>query len=372
MEIYTRDVGATGLVVLDELAEAIQDASRWPDFLKAVVAATGASRGALIALSPRAKGRLWIGEGISELAVEQWHSYFRYIDPRFEATVMPARGEFCVNRGEDLIADEELVKTEFYRDYAAPNQLRWYRALWLRPDAPHASIYGLLVFRGVDESNFEPAAYDLLELTARRLRSHEQIGVANALSRAAGLGDEHSAVFLLNEYGGLVLCNQRASDLIESGAVVDNGKSLAFGNHNASAWLSALISSDGLASNAFGRVARQRESLPGIGSVQFALHPFEQIGSTLSLASARFALTLRPTDAKATPDLARAAYQMYRWTGAELDTVRRLSAGDELPSIAEARDCSVETVRSHLKNAKRKAGVKRQVDLVRLMLALEG
>ncbi len=112
MEIYTRDVGATGLVVLDELAEAIQDANHWPQFLKAVIAATGASRGALVALTPRPKGRLWIADGISDLAAEQWHSYFRYIDPRFEATQMPARGKFCVYRGEDLVSDEELTKAE--------------------------------------------------------------------------------------------------------------------------------------------------------------------------------------------------------------------------------------------------------------------
>ena len=371
MENKKRDPSWVGLEVLEALSSAVEDASLWPQFLNTAMRATGASRGVLTALSSQLRGRLWISQGISDQAADQWYGYFRHIDPKLSAGRLPARGEYAVNCGEDLVPDEVFLQTEFYKDFAAPHQMRWSRTAWLRPDAPHAFTYGLLLFRGVDETNFDEGAVTLLDLVMRRLQSHERIGVANALSRAAGLGDEGAAVFLLNGQGGLVLSNQRAADMISSGSVLDNGKSISFVNPNANAWLSALISDRGLDSKAFGAAARQRESLDGFGSVQFALYPFEQIGSTLSLNTARYALTLKPVEAKAVPDLARAAHQMYRWTSAELDTVRRLSAGDELPSIAVARECSVETVRSHLKNAKRKAGVKRQVDLVRLMIALE-
>lgn len=372
MEIYKRDIGATGLVLLDALDAAISDVEKWPDFLRAMIASTGASSGLIVALSSSTKGRLWITEGIGDQANEQWHSYFRHIDPRFAATVLPQLGEYVVVQGEELVSDEILLETEYYRDFAVPHDLRWLRGAWLRPDAPHASTYGVHLFRGVNESNFDDSAIELLELVVRRMISHERIGVANAISRASGLGDDESAVFLLNAQGALVMSNERGADMIESGVVIDRGGSITFNNHNASAWLGALLSESGIETKAFGAVARQRETLPMIGSVHFSLFPFEHIGSVLSLCSVEYALTLKPVESKAAPDLAKAAYQMYRWTGAELDTVRRLSAGDELPSIARARDCSVETVRSHLKNAKRKAGVKRQVDLVRLMIALEG
>ena len=58
--------------------------------------------------------------------------------------------------------------------------------------------------------------------------------------------------------------------------------------------------------------------------------------------------------------------------GAGKTSVYRGADGYSLPVIAHARDCSLATVRSHLKNAKRKAGVNRQVELGRVMLALEG
>ncbi|MFK7965292.1 MAG: helix-turn-helix transcriptional regulator [Burkholderiaceae bacterium] len=372
MEIYTREIGATGLVVLDALDDAISDASKWPDFLRAIIESTGASSGLIVALSPSAKNRLWIRDGISDQANEQWHSYFKHIDPRFAATVLPQPGDYVVVKGEELVRDEELLQSEYYRDFAVPHNLRWMRGAWLRPNAPHASTYGLHLFRGVSEANFDESASEVLELVIRRMISHERIGVANALSRASGLGEDDTAVFLLNGHGALVMSNDRGAEMIETGAVIDRGRSLTFNNHNASAWLGALLSESGIDTKAYGAVARQRETLPSLGSVHFTLYPFEQIGSVLSLCTVEYALTLKPAESKAAPDLAKAAYQMYRWTGAELDTVRRLSAGDELPNIAQARDCSVETVRSHLKNAKRKAGVKRQVDLVRLMISLEG
>jgi len=372
MEIYKRDIGATGLVVLDALDEAISDVDKWPDFLRAMIASTGATSGLIVALSTSARGRLFITEGISDQANEQWHSYFKHIDPRFAATVLPDPGQYVIVRGEELVSDEILLASEFYRDFAVPHNMRWQRGAWLRPEAPYAATYGLQLFRGVNESNFDESAVELLELVIRRMISNERIGVANAISRASGLGDEESAVFLLNGHGALVMTNERGAEMISAGIVLDRGRSISCNNHNASAWLGALLSDSGIETRAFGNVARQRETLPTLGSVHFALYPFVPIGSVLSLCSVEYALTLRPVDSKAAPDIAKAAYQMYRWTGAELDTVRRLSAGDELPNIARARDCSVETVRSHLKNAKRKAGVKRQVDLVRLMIALEG
>lgn len=371
MEIYPRNIGADGLTVLDDLAEAVQDDRHWPQFLKTVITVTGAERGAFSALSAKSKGRLWIAEGISDDAVEQWHRYFRYIDPRFAAMNLPERGDYAIYRGEDLVSESEFMASEYYRDFALPHGLRWSRSSWLNPNAPHAAMYGLHLFRGSDSAPFSGEATELLDLIMRRLQIQERIAVANALSRAAGLDDEDASVFLLNSNGSLVMSNERGADLLAGGTVIDNGTSLSFSNHIASAWLSALISDKGLDSHAFGAVARQRETLAGLGSVQFALYPFKHIGSTLSLASVRYALILRGAQGHGAADVARAAHQMYRWTGAELDTVRRLSSGDELPHIAVARACSVETVRSHLKNAKRKAGVKRQVDLVRLMLALD-
>ncbi len=371
MENKDKEHRGPGLAVLNALSAAIEDSVLWPHFLRAVMRATGASRGALSAPAKQARSRLWIAEGFDEHIADQWHGYFRHIDPKFAAMVMPEPGHYTIDHGSDLVPDEQFCQTEFYKDYAGKHGMRWSLSAWVHPNAPNANAYGLLLFRGDDEPDFDRSAFDLLDLVMRHLVSRDRIGVANALSRAAGLAEEDAAVYLLNEFGGLVMSNQRGADMIAAGSVVDGGKTISFSNHNLNAWLGALISEGGLNSKAFGSVARQRDSLEGFGAVQFTICPFRPIGATLSLTAARYALTLKVQETRAVPDLARAAHQMYRWTGAELDTVRRLTAGDELPNIALARNCSVETVRSHLKNAKRKAGVKRQVDLVRLMMALE-
>ncbi len=372
--LMSSDLGQTHalLQVLDRLVEAREDCARWPAFLRQLALASGASSAGLVALSGRSRGEIWIPWNIEATVFDQWHGYFRHIDPWLGATRMPQRGDYKIVIGEELVTDDRLLDTEFFETFLKPNNIRWMRGAWFRPDACHASIYGVLLFRGVHEASFGCDVESTLERVMRRVQVDEKVAVANAMSRASGLDGCEPAVFLLCGHGGLVMCNERGNELLATGAVVNGVRSLNFSSPGLAFWLASLLGEGGLDSGVFGGAARQREKLAGVGLSLIELYPFRPIDSALSLSGVKYALTIRPLEARGTPNVSRAAFQMYRWTAAGFDTVRRLAAGDSLPQIAQARHCSLETVRSHLKNAKRKANVKRQVDLVRLMISLEG
>lgn len=358
--------------VLERLTEARHHPARWSDFLHDLALATGASSAVLLALSGRSRGEIWMPWRLAEPVCDQWLSHFRHLDPWYLASRLPSRGEYRIMVGEDLVPDEQLRRSDYFDNFLRPNGIRWMRAAWFRPDAGHAPVFGVMLFRGVEQTSFSPAVTGALDVLMRQMQVDEGHAVANAMSRAAGMDGRESAVFLLSASGALVMCNERGSQLLDNGAVINGARCLSFANQAINLWLTALINQGGPDPSVFGNGARQRDKLSGLGAVTFELYPFHAIDAAVSLHGVRYALVIRPVQARGVPNLARAAQQMYGWTGAEVDTVRRLAAGDALPVIAQSRHCSLETVRSHIKNAKRKASVKRQVDLVRLMISLEG
>ena len=73
---------------------------------------------------------------------------------------------------------------------------------------------------------------------------------------------------------------------------------------------------------------------------------------------------------RVTDDLAASLANEFGLTPAETDIVMRLNSGENSRAIADARSSSIHTVRNQLKTAMTKLGVRRQVDVVRLVEGL--
>jgi DNA-binding CsgD family transcriptional regulator len=73
---------------------------------------------------------------------------------------------------------------------------------------------------------------------------------------------------------------------------------------------------------------------------------------------------------RVTDDLAASLANEFGLTPAETDIVLRLNSGENSRAIADARASSIHTVRNQLKTAMTKLGVRRQVDVVRLVEGL--
>lgn len=354
-----------------DLHEAFADATRWPAFLESLGRAAGARRAVLMSLNDLAVTGIFSSWEFPQKAAQQWQTHFRRDDPWLNALTLPTPGEAVVFQGERLVADGQLRQTPFYTEFLAPNDLRWVRGIWVQPDAPLSSPYAILLWRGVDQPAFDPAIDAALAIVARALSSFEKMSVANALSRASGLDGFDACTFLLNGQGLLLMSNASGANLVTEGIVQANGGHLDLATPGTAQWVQSMIGQGERDPSLFAMSLRQRVRLAGLGNVSLDLYPLRPIGAAPALLGVRYALMIRPETARVSNSVRQSAQKMYRWTNSEFDTVNRLAAGDALPEIARQRQCTVETVRSHLKNAKRKAGVNRQVDLVRIMVSLE-
>ncbi len=281
--------------------------------------------------------------------------------------------DHLVIEGETLVPDDALRAMPVYEAYLAPNDLRWLRALWVHPDAARAMPYGVLLWRGVDQTSFDDSVPDTLDTVARAISAFEKVSVANALSRAAGLAASGCAAMLLDGEGRLIMANAGAESMLQCGLVqAPNGGRVALSSEVADRWLASLLALDSAELSMSAEAARCRDRLPGLGACTLELSAMRPIGAAPALLGWRFALSVRADAPARAGAVRRTAQHIYRWTNAEFDAVARLAAGEALPEIARQRRSAIETVRSHLKNAKRKAGVRRQVDLVRIFTSLEG
>ncbi len=350
---------------------AFRDSAAWPNFLAAVADSVGAQSATMVSLQPAEVTGTLVIHGLARSAIEQWQLLYQGNDPYLASVKMPVPGGRTVYRGADIVSLDQLQGTEYSNSFLEPNNLGYHIGAWINPVARGASPYALMLWRGRGQPDFSSRAMTALSMIAGWIAGLEQVSIANVLSRAGGLSGRESAAYLLNSHGGLLMTNARGAELIESDVVRVQGRTISFATPGASSWIKGMLSGGDIAQIVEGSVD-QSERMPGLGAVNLSLYPLSAIGSAPSLLGVRYGLTLKEADTRATHQVARVANKMYRWTGAELDTVRRLADGYTVPDIARERDCSVETVRSHLKNAKRKAGVNRQVELVRLMMSLQG
>ncbi|MGB7305474.1 MAG: helix-turn-helix transcriptional regulator [Burkholderiaceae bacterium] len=366
-----RDDRSSLYTVIDNLHAAFCDGACWPEFLASLSVVVGARAAAMISLAPVERTGLLVAHGISASTMTRWQSHYQEIDPWLSTLSMPGPGKLFVYRGTDLAGNSD-VRSRFALEFLDPNGLGPHIGAWITPADPLTSPYALLLWRAPHAPNFEQRHIDSLSLVSRSIAAQEQISIANSLSRASGLSDQQSAVYLLNDNGSVLVTNRRGAELVDRELVRYPGRSLGFASSGANAWLQAILASIQRSPGIVDHPIEQREKMAGLGTVNLSFYPLQAIGNAPSLLGVRYGLTLRESNARAEVNLSRIANKMYRWTSAELDTVRRLAEGDAVPDIARERACSIETVRSHLKNAKRKAGVNRQVELVRVMMLLEG
>ena len=154
------------------------------------------------------------------------------------------------------------------------------------------------------------------------------------------------------------------------GVVVPGARTISFASQSLNLWFHGLVSSKQRMTCDHTR-HRTTWRDPVMGTMEFELAPLRVPAPTPSLRAARLILRVRHAAGDMSSNVfAQAAWSRYSLTASEVDILQRLSAGATVVEIGCARQSSPETVRSHLKSAKRKVGVSRQVDLVRLVLNL--
>ncbi len=356
--------------LVEMIYESMLDQRMWPRFVELACDVFGASSAHLIATSTINREGFWLAHCIDPAALESYERYYVGLSPWRARYPVLGPGSAISLRGESLVPDDTLVRSEFYLDFLRPLGQRWMCAAFLRPEVPRAPSYGLFMYRGANRNAFEPEAEDALAEISRNLLRLERL-VHAVLTWREAHNSADVAAFLLTERGRLLGCNKTGEALIAERLVLPGMRSFGFGSQHADSWLYGALSRYQAAPHD-ARALRHLVALSPSRELELTLAPFAAPGSSPLTRAARVLLTVRRVDNEADSPLddvalGGAVRERFRWTRSETDTVLRLVNGATLAQIAAMRECAVETVRSHIKSAKRKAGVSRQLDLVRIV-----
>ncbi|MAC32365.1 MAG: helix-turn-helix transcriptional regulator [Haliea sp.] len=276
---------------------------------------------------------------------------------------------------EDVLADDELIHSEYYRHYLEPAGL--FRILGVDTVEPGGMLARLRFSRRRDEASFSNSERALLERLVPHLRLAIQLYAT--LGRTTSERDLYAgaverlsvASVLLDEQGHVLSTNAVAKAMLdEADGITQRGQHLVIESRDSNRELQ----------NALETIVRAQHR--GETSVVRALRVPRSAGR------AQLGLVLRPVPASewgegqsspcvavfiSDPDIRESASQatlgqLFDLTPAESNLAILLSRGLSLAEVSEAQNISQHTARAQLKSIFAKTGVSRQAELVRLVL----
>jgi len=355
-------------VMIDALYAALEDQARWPS----VIALLGELLSLRVLLLTCLGGTtthrpVFLEAGMDGARRRAYEAGGWRDDPFRHAVRAPWTGHWQVLNGH-AVAPEALRPGHPWLESVLPGSGgAQVRALAITPAAPMSVPVMILAVRRLDDPPFDARFDTLLGEVGRHLVRIESLAFRQATASMLRPGVVAAGAFLLDADGQIVACDPAAAELLALGVFDATGNTLKPSHTDAASWL-------------YGRLAQVRSGqltlsdvhdgmpLPRSRVARLELIAAPRLASSPALMRARCLLSISARPDQASGRRGHSPAMLFGWTPTEADIVERLAEGGTVLGIAQARRCSIETVRSHLKSAKRKAGVARQVDLVRLCL----
>lgn len=311
-------------------------------------------------------------EGWPEDVLREYDSRYMSDDPRIKAAMRNLGATIsCV----DVVDHDEFDKSPLVRDLLdRPNiDARWslmrisrsFDGAYLRIGASRRRAEG--AFTAGDKRHFDEALRHILHVLDLDARIVSLGREKRTLEESLDAVD--SATVILTRDLRVLHINAAAAQLIGKGNGLRllNGKLIAAHPADHAALEAALRHADGMREGIGSpppTVVIHDAEKPPILVRAYALARSSFLASTDGAGQCVLILTV----AKNQPDSGLdAVLESFGLTAAERRLVRGLLEGSRLPNIAKSLGVSVETVRSQLKSAHGKIGVRHQSDLVRLL-----
>lgn len=364
--------------LVGSLYEAALDAALWPEVLGRCAQALDADCGVLFVhdfadASAQVNGdcgALTANWGFEPAAIASYAAHYSMLNVWAENELTLAEGQAVSS--SMLFPDQKLPHTEFGCD-------------WLRPQRLFYALGGVLQRRGSQASKVsflrssQAGAYCTKELAfwqtlmrhlQRAIELHQQARALDMRSEdcLAALDLVPQGIVLLSANGEVKHISRTARSLLtaQRGLYVDRASILRAASSAQDTQMQRLI-----------RSALQL-TLPSAGGgalrIQGSQGPLHLFVTPLPTRSEHFGLTHAAaavfiTDPQARPlGLPQLLRTLYGMTPAEARLTAELVAGRTLREYAEQSALSLNTARTQLKSAATKADVKRQADLVRVVL----
>jgi DNA-binding CsgD family transcriptional regulator/PAS domain-containing protein len=360
---------------IDELVRltyaAATDSSRWNDVLRLFGQAIDApSVGLLIHHNTHQRANVSEAIGVEPAWIKSYQEYFVAINP-WRAGDPFRRG--VVLLGEQVLDNQALVQTEYYNDFLRPQD--WFYRCGVLIAQDQSTTSEITAMRSRRAGSFTSNEIALFEYLAPHFQCAVRIH-----NRIAGLES------------GLNVATETLDRFPTGIVAVDSDAKIIFTNRAAAAILQrgdGLISRDGLRAASREDTAELRNAIASASTLRefgilkpetvvrvyrtSGLRPFEVLvcplpsHSSLRKGSAAAALFITDPEEGATLD-GRVLHQLFGLTPAEIRLCIALVKGKSVEEYADAAAISSNTARTHVKRIYSKTGVRRQSELVRLLL----
>ena len=368
-ETYAETAAVALSRLLDSAYAASTEHGRWPAFLREAAQLIGADSVHVCADGSFDLAGLGLQHGFSPEDLERYRRRYLSSDPWRRPAEALAPGRSAVVRGELLVDDGELFASEAYRDFFAPLGVRWCIGCAVAPALACSPLYVVRFFRSAAAGPFGADAEFIVGEIGRHLLRVERLAAALVGWRTAQGAGGSPAALVLSATGQLLQCDQHGAALLAAGALRRAGPRLRFASVSADAWLTTALAALPGKGGARRQVRQAGVVAPGVSSEIELVVVAQPCSSPLMLA-ARFLLRIATVRECTREQAAREASGRFGWTEAEFDVALRLGNGGTIAAIATARGTTLDTVRSHVKSIKRKTGVRRAADLIRVIAEL--
>jgi len=361
--------------------EAAADPSRWTDFLRRfsetihAPSATFLIHNNSLSESNGQKANTFTSVGIEPAWIRSYEEYFVTINP-WLADRPFRRGVVAV--GEEILKDRELVRTEFYNDFLRPQN--WFYCCGVLTAQDRSTTSEITALRSRRAGRFTSNEVALFEYLAPHLqhsvRIHNRIaGLESGLNTATAALDRFpTGIVAVNSDAKVILMNRAAESILKRRDGLMSGD--------------GLISRDGLRTATRQETAQLRNAVAavstpmgsGIPMPETLLQvdrpsgaaPYEVLVAPLPSRSslrrdATAVLFITDPEAEAPLDSRRLRI-LFGLTPAEVRLSRALVKGQSVAEYANETGVTSNTARTHVKRIFSKTGVRRQSELVRLLL----
>ncbi|MCB1775409.1 MAG: helix-turn-helix transcriptional regulator [Gammaproteobacteria bacterium] len=361
------------LEVIGTIYDAAMDADRWPEVLAQIAALFDVRSGLLRFMDPNCRSvEFAVMHNYDEAYVKAYAEHFVHNDPVNELLMHHPQGG---GRTTPLVDLPNHKHSEYYNDYARPQEIEHLAGAILSRDGESLSIFGLQ--RSAVQGPFTDSEMLLLRTLfphlQRALKIHGQFGVLRGLKSAAESALEFLpfGVVALDENGKVILFNRLAQSVIDRkcGVLVLNGRLTATGPGDKQR-LQRLVA-NAIAVPGQGGGFQVQTTSPAFPVLMISTMPLtpgsEALGGQWSHARALLFISApersRPLDSQLLANL-------FSITSAEARIARDLMRGLDIKSIAEHNGVTQNTVKTQVRQLMRKTNTRRQAELVQLLLNL--
>lgn len=353
--------------LISAIYDAAVDFDRWPDVLCAI-STVCASHTTVLTRQGDSPGESWnLAPQCDRAYHESYGLYYHSVNPLWQRAASAPAGSVLTDTM--MMSKNELVRTEFYNDFLAPQRLGSMLSTVTAVEDGRQTI--IAAHR---QPEFESGHVRLFQLLAPHLQRAVQLNVKLAKlelrheASAEVLNRLERGVLLVDGSAGLVFANREAERLFAGGGGLRLTDGILCTGSEADATLHALIAGcarGGAETGAGGSLTLSRG--PGRAPLSLLVAPLRSDANPFAMRRPVAILFISDPD-RAVLSPAAWIRQQFGLTAAEAAFATEIIAGAGIQAAADRLQISRSTGRTHLARIFEKTGTHRQAELVRLML----